>query len=104
MRRGGGGLLLNEAQFEALLEQIRAHPDASVAPLRAAGIADDDGLAAVAEHHEHVGGGVYPRGHAEAGAAARPIGATLPSRRSPCKARRKTARLSCASRRSVSSG
>ncbi|MEO8059521.1 MAG: HD domain-containing phosphohydrolase [Burkholderiales bacterium] len=52
------------------LEQIRAHPDASVALLRAAGIDDEDWLAAVAEHHERAGGGGYPRGHAGAGAAA----------------------------------
>ena len=52
------------------LEQIRAHPQASVALLRAAGVDDEDWLAAVAEHHEHVGGGGYPRGHADVGAAA----------------------------------
>lgn len=52
------------------LEQIRAHPDAGVALLRAAGIDDPDWLTAVAEHHEHVGGGGYPRGHADPGAAA----------------------------------
>lgn len=52
------------------LEQIRAHPNTSVALLRAAGIDDEDWLAAVADHHEHVGGGGYPQGHASAGAAA----------------------------------
>ena len=52
------------------LEQIRAHPHASVALLRAAGIDDEDWLAAVADHHEHVGGGGYPRGHADVGAPA----------------------------------
>jgi hypothetical protein len=44
------------------LDQIRAHPDAAVALLRAAGIDDDDWLASVADHHEHNGGGGYPRG------------------------------------------
>lgn len=52
------------------LEQIRAHPNTSVALLRAAGIDDEDWLAAVADHHEHVGGGGYPQGHASAGAPA----------------------------------
>lgn len=57
---------LTRKQFE----QVRAHPDASVALLRAAGIDDPDWLTAVAEHHEHVGGGGYPRGHTNPGAAA----------------------------------
>lgn len=52
------------------LEQIRAHPQASVALLRAAGVDDEDWLAAVSDHHEHVGGGGYPLGHADVGAAA----------------------------------
>ena len=52
------------------LEQIRAHPQASVALLRAGGIDDEDWLAAVADHHEHIGGGGYPRGDANVGAAA----------------------------------
>jgi HD-GYP domain-containing protein (c-di-GMP phosphodiesterase class II) len=44
------------------LDQIRAHPDGAVALLRAAGIVDEDWLAIVADHHEHAGGGGYPRG------------------------------------------
>jgi HD-GYP domain-containing protein (c-di-GMP phosphodiesterase class II) len=44
------------------LAQIRAHPDGAVALLRAAGIHDEDWLAAVADHHERPGGGGYPRG------------------------------------------
>jgi HD-GYP domain-containing protein (c-di-GMP phosphodiesterase class II) len=44
------------------LDQIRAHPDAAVALLRSAAIVDEDWLAIVAEHHEHRGGGGYPRG------------------------------------------
>lgn len=51
-------------------EQVRGHPEAGVALLHAAGIDDPDWLRAVAEHHEHVGGGGYPRGHADPGAAA----------------------------------
>jgi len=49
------------------LDQIRAHPDATVALLRAAGIDDEVWLAAVAEHHEQQGGGGYPRGLTEVG-------------------------------------
>jgi HD-GYP domain-containing protein (c-di-GMP phosphodiesterase class II) len=47
------------------LEQIRAHPEATVAMLRAAGIDDEVWLTAVLEHHEHPGGGGYPRGHGD---------------------------------------
>ena len=47
------------------LDQIRAHPDAAVALLRSAGIVDEDWLAIVADHHEHSGGGAYPRGVGE---------------------------------------
>ena len=49
------------------LAQIRAHPEASVTLLRAAGIADDDWLGVIADHHEQTGGGGYPRGLAEVG-------------------------------------
>jgi HD-GYP domain-containing protein (c-di-GMP phosphodiesterase class II) len=48
-------------------EQIRAHPEAAVALLRAAGITDEDWLTAVAEHHEQPGGGGYPRALTEVG-------------------------------------
>ena len=47
------------------LDRIRAHPDAAVALLRAAGIVDEDWLAIVADHHEHTGGGGYPSGKNE---------------------------------------
>jgi hypothetical protein len=47
------------------MDQIRAHPDAAVALLRTAGIVDDDWLASVADHHEHNGGGGYPRGKSQ---------------------------------------
>lgn len=47
------------------LEQIRAHPDASVQLLRALGVADELWLATVAQHHEQFGGGGYPRGLAD---------------------------------------
>jgi len=47
------------------LDQIRAHPDASVQLLRAAGITDEAWLATVAHHHEQTGGGGYPRGLTE---------------------------------------
>jgi len=49
------------------LEQIRAHPAASVALLRAAGITDADWLSAVTEHHEQPGGGGYPNALTEVG-------------------------------------
>lgn len=52
------------------LEQIRKHPDATVALLRAAGIDDERWLTAVAEHHEHSGGGGYPRELTQVGEAA----------------------------------
>jgi HD-GYP domain-containing protein (c-di-GMP phosphodiesterase class II) len=44
------------------LELIRGHPDAATALLRAAGVVDEDWLSIIAEHHEHSGGGGYPRG------------------------------------------
>jgi len=52
------------------LEQIRAHPEATVAMLRAAGIDEEEWLGAVAAHHERPGGGGYPRGQGEVGQAA----------------------------------
>ena len=52
------------------LEQIRAHPDAAVALLRAAGIVDEEWLATVADHHERRGGGGYPRNKVEVSAGA----------------------------------
>jgi HD-GYP domain-containing protein (c-di-GMP phosphodiesterase class II) len=53
------------------LEQIRAHPEATVALLRAAGIDDETWLTTVLQHHEHQGGGGYPHGIAEVCAEAR---------------------------------
>ena len=47
------------------IERIRAHPDAAVGILRAAGVADDTWLAAVRDHHESPDGKGYPRGVAE---------------------------------------
>jgi hypothetical protein len=48
-------------------EQLRGHPDAAVALLRAGGVTDEDWLRAVAEHHEHRDGLGYPRGLREVG-------------------------------------
>lgn len=53
------------------IEQIRGHPEASVALLRASGVADEDWLTAVADHHERVDGSGYPRGTKEVGETAR---------------------------------
>jgi hypothetical protein len=53
------------------LEQIRGHPEASVALLRASGVTDEDWLTAVAEHHERADGSGYPRGTKEVGETAR---------------------------------
>ena len=44
------------------LERLRAHPDAAVAALSAAGITDTLWLDAVAQHHERHDGAGYPRG------------------------------------------
>lgn len=55
------------------LEQIRAHPEATVALLRGAGVDDEVWLAAVLEHHERSEGGGYPRGHSEPCTEARVI-------------------------------
>jgi HD-GYP domain-containing protein (c-di-GMP phosphodiesterase class II) len=49
------------------LDQIRAHPDATVQLLRALGIDDEVWLTTVAEHHERIGGGGYPRDLTEVG-------------------------------------
>ena len=53
------------------LEQIRAHPAATVALLREVGIADDAMLAVIADHHERGGEGGYPSGKSEVGEDAR---------------------------------
>ncbi len=48
-------------------DELRTHPDTAVARLRAAGIADEDWLRAVTEHHEHTDGKGYPRGLQQVG-------------------------------------
>lgn len=53
------------------LDKLRAHPDAAVALLRAAGIVDEDWLAIVADHHEHPDGGGYPSGKTDVHPSAR---------------------------------
>lgn len=47
------------------LDQIRAHPHASAALLRQAGVADAEWLATVEDHHERPDSGGYPRGTAQ---------------------------------------
>jgi HD-GYP domain-containing protein (c-di-GMP phosphodiesterase class II) len=42
------------------LEQIRAHPEASVKLLRASGIVDEEWLTTILQHHEQPGGQGYP--------------------------------------------
>lgn len=49
------------------MEMIRAHPRSGVTMLRAAGVADEAWLEAVAQHHERAGGGGYPDGLNEVG-------------------------------------
>ena len=44
------------------MEMIRAHPAEGVKMLRAAGVADEAWLEAVAQHHERAGGSGYPEG------------------------------------------
>lgn len=51
-------------------EQLRDHPQASAQWLRGAGVVDAEWLAAVEDHHEHPGGGGYPRGLTEVGEVA----------------------------------
>lgn len=48
-------------------DQIRAHPYESERLLRAAGVSDDDWLAAVRDHHERPDGTGYPRGLTQVG-------------------------------------
>jgi len=43
-------------------DELRGHPEAAVSRLRAAGVADEEWLQAVLEHHEHADGQGYPRG------------------------------------------
>lgn len=73
---GCAALTMNISQFElqALmaaedspptarqLKEIRGHPEASVALLRAGGVDDEAWLVAVAQHHERAGGAGYPQG------------------------------------------
>ena len=49
------------------MEQIRAHPLRGVELLRAAGVADEAWLEAIAHHHEHPDGLGYPAGLSEVG-------------------------------------
>ena len=51
-------------------ELLRAHPHACAQLLRDAGVADAEWLAAVEDHHEHPGGGGYPRGLSGVGGVA----------------------------------
>ncbi len=55
--------LPNPAQRQA----IQAHPMTSVASLRDSGVADEEWLQTVAQHHEKPGGGGYPAGVASVG-------------------------------------
>jgi HD-GYP domain-containing protein (c-di-GMP phosphodiesterase class II) len=52
------------------LEQIRAHPAAGVSLLRSTGVTDEAWLETIGDHHEHAGGGGYPRGITEVSHAA----------------------------------
>ena len=47
------------------IEQIRSHPEGSAQMLRDCGVADEDWLNTVLDHHEQPGGGGYPRGLTE---------------------------------------
>lgn len=46
-------------------EELRGHPEAAVACLTAAGVADEEWLQAVLQHHEHSDGQGYPQGLTE---------------------------------------
>jgi hypothetical protein len=52
------------------MEQIRAHPERSMQLLRDAGVADEEWLTAVQDHHERGGGSGYPRGLMQVGEVA----------------------------------
>lgn len=49
------------------MEMIRSHPGVGVEMLRAAGVADEAWLVAVADHHERADGSGYPQGLREVG-------------------------------------
>ncbi|WP_395698855.1 HD-GYP domain-containing protein [Aquabacterium sp.] len=55
---------------EAQRAQIQQHPTRAAEQLRDAGVADEDWVQAVLQHHEQVGGGGYPHQLAEVGEAA----------------------------------
>ncbi len=60
----------NDPPTKRQLERIRAHPEAAVALLRAAGITDTEWLSTVLQHHEQHKGGGYPHNLAEVSDAA----------------------------------
>lgn len=53
------------APTQRQLDVIRAHPDAGVRLMQAAGMGDSAWLQAIAEHHERIDGSGYPRGAAQ---------------------------------------
>ncbi len=53
------------------LDEIRTHTERSAQMLRHSGVADEEWLQTVLDHHEQPGGGGYPRGTAEIGEMAR---------------------------------
>ncbi|MBL8287470.1 MAG: phosphohydrolase [Rubrivivax sp.] len=59
-----------EPPSKGQLDLIRAHPHAAAELLAAAGVANEDWLEAVRDHHERAGGGGYPRGDVAPGDAA----------------------------------
>lgn len=52
----------NEPMHDGQRTQIHAHPELAAHWLREAGVADEDWLTAIAQHHEHADGNGYPHG------------------------------------------